>query len=209
MGNTKIGNPAVVGLGGFGLTTFLLQLHNLELLAIGPVLVMGLMFGGIAQFIAGLMEQKTGNNFGFAAFTAYGAFWIGLGLIWLLNNAGIYTSSTTDVGYYLVAWTLFTGILWVGSLYLHKAMVSTFTSLLLGFIFLDLGHFGNPIFNTIAAFVLIYCAFSAWYMMAAIILNELAGRELLKVGSPVIHAHHLDTKDVAPKQKTSRLAHAH
>ena len=209
MGNTKLGNPAVVGLGGFGLTTFLLQLHNLGLVGLGPILVMGLLFGGLAQFIAGLMEQKTGNNFGFAAFTAYGAFWIGLGLIWLLNNAGIYASSTTDVGYYLVAWTLFTAILWVGSFFIHKAMVSTFTSLLLGFIFLDLGHFGNPLFNTIGAFVLIYCAFSAWYMMAAIILNELAGRELLKVGTAPIQAHHLDKTDAKKPQKTQRLAHAH
>jgi succinate-acetate transporter protein len=38
----KQGNPAVVGLAGFGLTTFLLQLHNLGLCSTGPVLAMGL-----------------------------------------------------------------------------------------------------------------------------------------------------------------------
>lgn len=54
----KIGNPAVVGLGGFGLTTFLLPLHNLGLLSLGPVLAMGVIFGGLAQFIAGFQEQK-------------------------------------------------------------------------------------------------------------------------------------------------------
>ncbi len=98
-----MGNPAVVGLAGFGLTTLLLQFHNLGLIGLGPVLAMGFAFGGLAQFIAGFMEQKMGNNFGFAAFTAYGSFWIGLGIIWLLNNAGIYPSSGTDVGFYLVA----------------------------------------------------------------------------------------------------------
>lgn len=58
-------NPAVVGLAGFGLTILLLQLHNLGLCGIGPVLAMGIIFGGLAQLIAGFMEQKTGNNFGY------------------------------------------------------------------------------------------------------------------------------------------------
>ncbi len=182
MSDIKLGNPAVVGLAGFGLTTFLLQIHNLGLLGLGPVLAMGIIFGGLAQLIAGLLEQKTGNNFGFAAFTSFGAFWIGLGIIWISNHFGIYASSHTDVGWYLVAWTLLTAILWIGAMMIHTAMASTFTLLLAGFILLDLGHFGMPVMNTVAAYVLIACAFNAWYMMAAIILNGLAGREILKSG---------------------------
>lgn len=186
MDNIKLGNPAVVGLAGFGLTTLLLQLHNLGLVSHGPVLAMGLIFGGLAQFIAGFMEQKMGNNFGFTAFTSYGAFWIGLSIIWILNHSGVYTSSTTDVGYFLVAWTLLSMILWVGSLFIHRAMAITFSLLVIGFIFLDLGHFGFPVFNTIAAYVLIACALSAWYMMATIVINDVAGREILKSGKPWI-----------------------
>jgi succinate-acetate transporter protein len=182
----KIGNPAVVGLSGFGLTTLLLQFHNLGICGLGPVLAMGFIFGGLAQLVAGFMEQKTGNNFGFAAFTAYGAFWIGLGIIWLLNHFQIYPSSGTDLGLYLVAWTLLTLIFWVGSLFIHSAMAITFTSLLLGFILLDFGHFGFPQMNFVAAFVLIICALSAWYMMAAIIINDVSGKELLKTGKPWI-----------------------
>ena len=95
----------MVGLAGFGLTTLLLQLHNLDLVGLGPIVAMGFIFGGGAQLVAGFLEQKTGNNFGFAAFSSYGAFWIGLGIIWILNYFGIYKSSGTDVGYYLIAWT--------------------------------------------------------------------------------------------------------
>jgi succinate-acetate transporter protein len=186
MTKEKMGNPAVVGLAGFGLTTLLLQFHNLGLIGLGPVVAMGFVFGGLAQFIAGFMEQKMGNNFGFAAFTGYGAFWMGLGVIWLLNNAGIYTSSGSDVGFYLVAWTLLTGIFLVASFFIHSAMAITFSSLMLGFILLDLGHFGFPFLNKVAALVLIFCALSAWYMMAAVIINDVAGRELLKSGKPWI-----------------------
>ncbi len=46
MNNTKLGNPAVVGLAGFGLTTLLLQFHNIGLLGLGPVVAMGFVFGG-------------------------------------------------------------------------------------------------------------------------------------------------------------------
>lgn len=182
MNNTKLGNPAVVGLAGFGLTTLLLQFHNLGICGLGPVVAMGFVFGGLAQFIAGLMEQKTGNNFGYAAFTSYGAFWIGLGIIWILNYFDIYKSSGTDVGLYLIAWTLLTLIFWVGSLFIHSAMAVTFTTLLAGFVLLDLAHFGFPNLTVVAAVVLILCALCAWYMMAAIILNELTGKTLLKTG---------------------------
>jgi succinate-acetate transporter protein len=182
MSSTKLGNPAVVGLAGFGLTTLLLQFHNLGFLGLGPVVAMGFIFGGLAQMIAGFLEQKTGNNFGFAAFSSYGAFWIGLGVIWMLNIKGIYVSNGQDVGLYLLAWTFLTFIYWIASMYIHTAMASTFTLLLLGFIGLVLAHFGLPFMTKIAAIILILCALNAWYMMASIIINELAGKEVLKSG---------------------------
>lgn len=183
----QLGNPAVVGLAGFGLTTLLLQFHNLGLCGLGPVVAMGFAFGGFAQLVAGFMEQKMGNNFGFAAFCSYGAFWIGLSIIFMLNHFGIYASSGTDVGFFLIAWTLFTLILWVASWFIHAAMATTFTTLVIGFLLLDVGHFGFPVLNTVAAYVLIVCALCAWYMMAAIIINGVAGKELLKSGKPWIN----------------------
>jgi succinate-acetate transporter protein len=183
----QLGNPAVVGLAGFGLTTLLLQFHNLGLCGLGPVVAMGFAFGGFAQLVAGFMEQKMGNNFGFAAFCSYGAFWIGLCIIWMFNHFGIYTSTGADVGVFLVAWTLLTLILWGASLFIHGAMATTFSLLVVGFLLLDVGHFGFPILNTVAAYVLIVCALCAWYMMAAIIINGVAGKALLKVGKPWIN----------------------
>ena len=178
----KNANPAVVGLAGFGLTTLLLQIHNLGLMGLGPVVAMGFIFGGLAQMIAGFNEQKMGNNFGYSAFVAYGAFWIGLGLIFILNHFEIYTSSGTDVGYYLLAWTFYTVIMFIASLWVHAAMTVTFALLLLGFILLDLAHFGMPQAQKVAAVVLIFCALAAWYMMAGIIVNDLAGRTILPMG---------------------------
>ena len=49
MEQKKMGNPAVVGLAGFGLTTLLLQFHNVGWCTIGPVLAMGTISGGTAS----------------------------------------------------------------------------------------------------------------------------------------------------------------
>jgi len=178
----KLANPAVVGLAGFGLTTLLLQFHNVGWMGTGPVIWVGLVFGGLVQMIAGFQEMKMGNNFGYCAFTAYGAFWISLCLMLLGNNFGVLTASHTDVGWFLIAWTLFTVILWIGSMRVHGAMATTFTLLLIGFILLDVGHFADPIWNKVAGYELIACALAAWYMMARIILNDLFGREVLPAG---------------------------
>jgi hypothetical protein len=193
---TPMGNPAVVGLAGFGLTTFILQLHNLGLCGLGPVIACGIIFGGFAQLMAGLQEFKAGNNFGYSAFCSYGAFWIALSIILLFNKYDIYKSSGTDIGYFLIVWTLYTMILWVAAMRIHGAMASTFTLLVAGFILLDLAHFGYPAMTKVAAYVLILCALNAWYMMAHVIFLQVFGRDVLPVGKPWI-----EPKPVAQIQK--------
>jgi len=179
----KMGNPAVVGLAGFGLTTLLLQFHNIGILGLGPVIAMGIVFGGLAQMIAGFQEQKLGNNFGYSAFVSYGSFWIGLVIIWMLNVLKVHETSHTELGLYMLAWTLYTFIMFVASLRVHKAMTITFGLLLLGFILLVVGLMVNPVFMKIAGYELILCALMAWYMMAAIIINDLAGKTVIPLGT--------------------------
>lgn len=182
----QMGNPAVVGLAGFGLTTMVLQFHNVGWMGVGPVLALAIAFGGGAQLIAGFQEFKCGNNFGYSAFVSYGAFWIALGIIFLLNHFGIYKASGTDVGWFLVAWTLYTAIMWVAAMRIHSAMAVTFTLLLIGFILLDLAHFGYPALTKVAGYELMACAAAAWYMMAHVIFLQVFGKDILPVGKPWI-----------------------
>ena len=74
--------------------------------------------------------------------------------------------------------------MFVASLRVHKAMAITFGLLVIGFVLLILGHFGSPVFNVVAGYELIFCALGAWYMMAAIIINDLAGKVVLPNGKP-------------------------
>jgi succinate-acetate transporter protein len=190
------GNPAVVGLAGFGVTTLLLQFHNLGWCGSGVVFCTALMFGGAAQLIAGFQEFKSGNNFGYSAFTAYGAFWIALGFIFLILDlqslpntwiAAPLKITPTDIGYFLLAFTIYTGIMFIGSLAVHTAMVLTFLTLFLGFSGLDLVFLaGMKHVLTITAIDLVVCSLLALYMMSHVIFLQVYGRDVLPVGSPWI-----------------------
>lgn len=174
-------NPAAVGLAGFGATTLLLQFHNLGFVGTGAVMWLAFFFGGLAQLVAGFQEFKTGNNFGFAAFTTYGAFWISLAGIWLNAQLKFTAISGTDVGWFLVVFTLLTAIFFIGAMRQNNTIAWVFLTLLIGFILLDIGHLvpGAEICNKIAGGELIICALLAFYLMAHVILTP------LKINVPV------------------------
>jgi len=171
--NPGLSNPAAVGLAGFGGTTLLLQFHNLGLSGTGCILWTALFFGGLMQLVAGLKEFSTGNNFGFAAFSTYGAFWMALAGIYLGVHFGIMNITTTDIGWFLVIFTLITCIYMIASFRANWALSFLFFTLLLGFIFLDISHLGGPeVFTKIAGVDLIICGLTAWYVMAHIVLTQ-------------------------------------
>ncbi len=180
------GNPAVVGLAGFGVTTLVLQFHNVGWCGMGPVLALALVFGGLAQLVAGFQEFKCGNNFGYSAFVAYGAFWLAFGVILICNHLDVYKLNEADVGFFLVGYTVYTFIMWIPAMRVHGMMGLTFTLLLIGFILLDLAHFGYPKLTVLAGYELMGCALCALYMMASIIYEQVFGRVILPLGKPWI-----------------------
>lgn len=194
MAGQSQGNPAVVGLAGFGLTTLLLQFHNLGLCGTGVVFCTAIVLGGGAQLIAGFQEFKCGNNFGYSAFTVFGSFWLSLGMIWLLLDLQGAPNSFVgshlkigpgDIGVFLVAFTLYAAIMWVASMRVSGMMAFTFTTVLLGFVGFDLVFLADiKGLMPLVAIDLIVCALSAWYMMAHIIFLQVIGKDVLPLGKP-------------------------
>jgi len=167
-------NPAAVGLGAFGATTLLLQFHNFGWAGSGVVLCLAFFFGGLAQFIAGMQEFKTGNNFGYAAFVTYGAFWIALALILLVKNMNLFTITDKDIGYFLVIFTILTLIYFIGAMRQTTALSIVFLTLFIGYVLLDIFFLGGAHgWLTAAAVDLTICALSALYLMAHVALTPL------------------------------------
>lgn len=183
----KHANPAPLGLLGFGMTTILLNIHNAGFYpVVSMILGMGIFVGGIAQLIAGILEFRTGNTFGFTAFCAYGSFWLSLVALWILPKLGLADATPAGfVGWYLAMWGLFTLFMFIGTLRKNRALQVIFGSLVALFALLAIRDWtGNEAIGHLAGYVGLGCGGSAFYLAVAEVLNETYGREVLPIGAP-------------------------
>ena len=149
MSDVKIANPGPLGLLGFGLTTLLLSLANASLYpkgtGLGAVLALALVYGGGAQLLAGMWEFRSGNTFGATAFTSYGAFWIAIALSTSTAfPAFSFLGDAHAFAYFLLGWTIITGIFLLGTLRINLALLVLFALLFVTFLLLTLGAFNPP-----------------------------------------------------------------
>jgi succinate-acetate transporter protein len=183
MKKPDLANPAPLGLMGFGMTTVLLNLHNLGLFGMSSmILAMGIFYGGIAQVIAGVMEFRKGNTFGTTAFTSYGLFWLSLVYLILqpVDNPQ-FAPNNPAMAAYLFMWGLFTFIMFFGTLKANRALQTVFMSLAILFFLLAAAR-AIPSLLIIAGAEGIFCGFSAFYLSLAEVLNEAHGRAVLPIG---------------------------
>ena len=180
------GNPAPLGLLGFGMTTVLLNLHNAGFYELNAmILAMGICYGGIAQVIAGMMEWRKGNTFATTAFVSYGLFWLSLVTMIVLTKLG-WGAASNDIAIaaYLAMWGLFTLVMFIGALRLNRALQIVFATLTILFFLLAYGDFANasPGFKHFTGYEGIFCGFSAIYTGLTQVLNELYGKVVLPLG---------------------------
>jgi succinate-acetate transporter protein len=180
------GNPAPLGLLGFGMTTVLLNLHNAGFYELNSmVLAMGICYGGAAQIIAGIMEWRKSNTFAATAFISYGFFWLSLVTLIVLAKLGWGApSDETAMAAYLAIWGVFTAVMFVGTLRLNLALQVVFGSLAILFFLLAVGDFtgASAGFKHATGYEGIFCGLSAMYAGLAQVLNELFGKSVLPLG---------------------------
>ncbi|KAG5717861.1 Ammonia transport outward protein 2 [Termitomyces sp. T112] len=170
----RTANPATLGLFSFASTTFVLSLYNASTRGIhhaNVVVGMAIFCGGLAQLLAGMWEFPTGNAFGAAAFTSYGAFWMSYATI-LIPGSGIvaaYAGNESELssalGIFLICWMLVTFFFLIVSLGKHIAFIALFSFLTLTFACLAGGEFGGSAGSTKAGGILgVITAFIAYYI---------------------------------------------
>jgi len=183
----KLANPGPLGLIGFALTTFVLGLYqcgaglpgNNPEGNVGPfqaVFGLAVFMGGLAQFVAGIMEFRVGNTFGTTVHCSYGAFWLSFAMF-MIPSLGIKDAYMGDaraysfaVGIYLILWCFLTFIFLVAALRTNWSIISVFFFLMLAFLFLSIAQFISTTHPTTSinvnkaggAFAII-CAFLAFY----------------------------------------------
>ena len=186
MGDSKLANPAALGLGGFALTTFILNVVNSGLISadnLGMVLPIGICYGGLAQFCAGMWEFKRGDTFGATCFSSFGAFWIGIATMVILESTGVIAPVPREgMAVLFIAWGIFTAYATIASLRVNRAVTSIFVTLTILFFMLAAGEW-NVTVHKIAGYEGILCALIAWYTSAAVLINTLFGREIMPLGA--------------------------
>jgi hypothetical protein len=188
------GNPGPLGLMAFGMTTVLLNLHNAGFFALNSMIIgMGIFYGGFAQVVAGIMEWKKNSTFGMTAFLSYGLFWMTLVALWVFETIWPeeFTTDGTAAGWYLLAWGVFTGLMFVATLRINRALQTVFATLTVLFVLLAIGKWaGDGTFlgvagtdwTKIAGYEGIVTGLSAVYASIAQVWNDAYGRVVLPLG---------------------------
>ena len=126
-GGTGWGNSAPLALAAFAVTTFMLSMINAGLVNAGitPVVFgVALMFGGLTQLIAGVIQFRTGNTFGGVLFSTFGAFWLSLFAIAEFFLKDVPAAQTGHaLGLFLYAFGIFTVWILIASFRTSVAVV--------------------------------------------------------------------------------------
>jgi len=181
-----LADPAALGLGGFALTTFVLSVVNAGWMSAEAVVFgLALAYGGLAQLLAGMWEFAKGNTFGATAFSSYGAFWLSYWYLTGHTDFGNLSTSQIDtgVGWYLLAWGIFTTYMAVGSTRVNTAVLTVFVLLAATYYLLAIGSWtGASFWGHLGGYVGIATAAAAWYASFATVANWSFKRTVLPVG---------------------------
>jgi uncharacterized protein len=146
-GVTGWGNSAPLALAAFAVTTFMLSMINTGLVNAGvtPVVFgVALMFGGLTQLIAGVLQFRTGNTFGGVLFSTFGAFWLSLFAIaeFFLKDVPA-AQAGHALGLFLYAFGIFTVWIFVASFRTNVVVVVALADLAATFFVLGAGNYGG------------------------------------------------------------------
>ena len=182
------GNSAPLALLAFAVTTFMLSMINSNAVsvAVTPVVFgVALMFGGIAQLIAGLIQLRTGNTFSGVLFSGFGAFWMSLFAIgqWFLKDVPALQVGHS-LGLFLYAFGIFVVVMLAASLRTNAIVVLALGILVATFFLLGAGNYGAHItlihWGGYCGLAAAACAF---YLALAELCEFSYGRSVLPVWS--------------------------
>ena len=192
-------NPAPLGLSAFAVTAFILSAQAAGFYK-APEIVLGLalFYGGLMQVISAIQAFKVGNVFAATAFGSFAAFWLSFAAIFIpgfgvvaayLGPKGTGGADfATAVGFFMLAWFIFTTYLVLASLKTTVTLIVafflawlTFLVFAIGYLMAGSGADASTILK-VGGWVGIALAVSAWYAAASFLLAEMGGPIRLPIG---------------------------
>ncbi len=192
--NVKIVNadPSALGLFGLAMVTLVASSQKLGITqGLSLVIPWAIFLGAFAQLLTCIIDSKRNNTFGTAAFGAYGFFWLGVAMSWMINM-GVFGQAlarsvdTKQLGFAFLGYLIFTIFMTIGAMETHKVLFLIFFFIDLLFIGLTLDSFGimGEFPHKLAAYSELIISILSFYGSGASVLNEHFGKTFLPVGKP-------------------------
>jgi succinate-acetate transporter protein len=143
-------------------------------------------FGGLAQFLAGMWAFKARDGVATAVHGMWGSFWMAFGLIELIlmrGGAAPLYAMFGAMGYWFIVLAAITWVCMIAAAAENTAMTVVLAFLgaasTVGAVGLLMGN--TPLVQ-IAGYLFVGAAVSAWYAASALMLREAFGREVWSLG---------------------------
>lgn len=148
-------------------------------------------FGGIAQFAAGMWAYKARDAIATAMHGTWGSFWVGFGILQLLMATGTIPPNTGSsfpaLGYWFIALAAITIMGTIAATAKNLALTLTLGTLSLGSILAALafllGSSPGVGWEVAAGYAFIVAAICAWYTASALMFEGVSGKAVLPVGT--------------------------
>jgi hypothetical protein len=187
--NQAVADPSTVGLASFGIALFTLSFHNAGLL--GPndmsVIIPMAFITGLIHFFACLNGFKKNELFTAVVFGLYGMFWATYALINFIVSLKLIELDAKALMIFLIAYTIFTGIIFISTFPTNKVVILTLAILLAVFLCLDFGLAAviagkETKLITMSGYLGMIDGLLALYLTAAGLFAANFGRPVLPVG---------------------------
>lgn len=184
-----VAEPAALGLLGLAVAALILGAADLGLSTGGSgtkslMIPWILMFGATSQLIASFMDFKRNNIFGATVFGTYSMTMYAIALTLFISIFGGQSIELYHYGYGLIAILFFSLIATVASLMTNKALFSILIAVDLAVIAL-IPHYLIGTSPFVAGIFLILTSALSFYTAAAILLNTMAKKSVLPLGSAI------------------------
>lgn len=184
-----ISSPAILGLYGFAGATFIVSAHIAGWYGSSSTLVylapFAALFGGLAQFVAGMWSFKARDAIASTMFSIWGSYWIAFGILYLLSATGTLTLPTgafPAFGYWFIPLGAMTGVAALVAAADNAGLVTVLGSVALGCGCFSVGLLtGTEFWRVIAAYMFLVGALAAFYVGSALMF-ESVGRPVLPTG---------------------------
>lgn len=183
--------PSILGLYGFAGATFMIAAHMAHWFGSSNTALFlvpfAAMFGGVAQFLAGMWAYKARDGLATAFHGLWGSLWLAYGALVLMLFSGRVPAPDgpffPELGYWFIVASAITWACTFAAAAENKAAVTVCTFTAAASTIAAIGYLiGSEGLMILTGYLFIIASIAAWYAATALMVNEAYGREVWGLG---------------------------